>query len=50
MITVDSSPRSDEAHQESVLRRLLYIHEEMKICCDRPIVASDTSIEGYRKN
>jgi len=43
---MDGSPRSDEAHQESVRRHLLYIHEDMKIDCDRPIVTSDTSIES----
>jgi len=30
-ITVDGSPRKDEPHQETVQRRLLYIHEEIKI-------------------
>jgi len=29
-ITVDGSPRSEEAHQESVRRRLLYIAAELK--------------------
>jgi len=33
VITVDGSPRSDEARQESVGWRLLNIHEELKICC-----------------
>jgi len=36
---VDGSPRSDEAHQEGVRRRLLYIHEEMTIYCNSPIVS-----------
>jgi len=45
-----SSPRSDEAHHEGVRRRLLYIHEEMKIYCNRTIVFSDTSIERYCEN
>jgi len=31
LITVDGSLCSDEAHQESMRRRLLYIHEEVKI-------------------
>jgi len=50
--TLDGSPRSDEAHQEGVRGRLLvlYIHEELKICCDDPIVTSDKLIEKYRKN
>jgi len=43
-------PRNDETHQEGVRRRLLYIHEEMKIYCNRPIVLSDTSIKRYCKN
>jgi len=42
LITVDDSRRSDEGHQESERRRLLYIQEEMKIYCDRPIVTSNT--------
>jgi len=29
LITVDDSPRSDEAHQESVRRRLLYIAAQL---------------------
>jgi len=48
-IAVDGSPRSNEAHQECVQGRLLYIYEEMKIYCDRPIVTNDTPIEMYRK-
>jgi len=50
IITEDGSLRSDEAHQEGVRRRLLYIHEEMKIYCNRTIVSIDTSIEMYFKN
>jgi len=42
--------RSDEAHQEGVRRRLLYIHEGMKIYCYRSIVSIDASIEKYCKN
>jgi len=38
---VDGSRRSDEALKESGRRRLLYIHEEMKICCDGPILTKD---------
>jgi len=34
-ITVDGSPRSDEAHKEGVRRRLLYIHAKMKIYNNR---------------
>jgi len=41
-ITVDGSPRKDEPHQEGVRRRLLYIHEEIKIYCNLPMVSSDT--------
>jgi len=47
---VDGSPSGNEAHQEGVRKRLLYIHEEMKIYCNHPIVSSDTSIERYCKN
>jgi len=36
MITVERSPHSDEAHQENKRRRILHIHEEIKICCDAP--------------
>jgi len=43
-------PRSDDAHQESVRRRLLYIHEEIKIYCDGLIVTSYIAIETYSKN
>jgi len=48
IITVDS-PHNVEAHHESLRRRLLYIHEEMKIYCDRSIVTSDTSIEKLKE-
>jgi len=48
---MDGSPRSYEAHQEGVRRRLLvYIHEEMKTYSYRPIVTSDTLIERYCNN
>jgi len=40
-ITVNGSPRSDEAHQES---------EKIKIYCDGSIITSDTPIERYGKN
>jgi len=46
---VDGSPRSRTAHQDSVRRRLLYVHEEMKTYCDRPIVTKDTSTKGIAK-
>jgi len=47
---VDGSSRSDEAHQKGERRRILYMHEEMKIYCNRTIVSNDTSIERYCKN
>jgi len=46
---VDGSPRIDDAHQEGVRRRLLYIHEEIKMS-NSPIVSSVTLIERYCKN
>jgi len=36
-MTVDGSPRSDEAHQES---QLLYIHLKLKFYCNGSIVTS----------
>jgi len=35
VITVNDCPRSDETHQYGLRRRLSYIHEEMKIYCER---------------
>jgi len=49
-ITVNGSSRSDEAHQESVRRRLLYTYSrriENLLCL---IVTNDAPIERYRKN
>jgi len=50
MITVDGSPLSDEAHQESVRRRLLYIAAELKICSVGPIITSFAPIKRNCKN
>jgi len=50
IVTEDSSPRSDEAHQEGVRRRLLYLHELMTIYPNQPILSSNTSFEKYCKN
>jgi len=40
VITEDGSARSDEAHQESVQRWVLYIDAEIKICTDGSIITS----------
>jgi len=40
---------SDEAHQDSVWRRLLYIAIELKICCSDPIITSETPIEKPKR-
>jgi len=46
-VTVDGSPRSDEAQQESERRRLLYIAVVLQICCHGLIVTNDAPIERY---
>jgi len=47
--TVEGSQNSDEAHQEIARWRILYILEEIKICCDAPIVTSGILTKGETK-
>jgi len=44
---VDGSSRSNETHQESVLKVLLYTAAELKICIDGQIITSHTPNERY---